>query len=78
MSMMTNTSDEMESTVMDALRECVRHTPYSIYQYMRVIELASKHGDKVEYYLTKKQKMMWSNLATYIKGIEMIKEMMKK
>lgn len=55
-----------EKIVTKALKWCVIHTPYSMYQYMRVIELSDKYGEKAIYHLTKKQAEMYKFLTTAI------------
>lgn len=55
-----------EKIVTEALKWCVIHTPYSMYQYMRVIELSDKYSEKAIYHLTKKQAEMYKFLTTAI------------
>lgn len=61
---MTKTNEEKAIT--EALKWCVTHTPYSMYQYMRVIELIDKYGEKTIYHLTKKQGEMYKFITTAI------------
>ena len=63
--METKLSNE-EKAVTEALKWCVTHTPYSIYQYMRVIEVSDKYGEKTIYHLTKKQGEMYKFITTAI------------
>ena len=62
----TKTKTNEENVVTEALKWCVTHTPYSMYQYMRVIELIDKYGEKTIYHLTKKQGEMYKFLTTAI------------
>lgn len=55
-----------EKAVTESLKWCVTHTPYSIRQYMRVIELTDKYGEKAIYHFTKKQNEMYIFLTTAI------------
>lgn len=62
----TKTKTNEENAITEALKWCVTHTPYSMYQYMRVIELIDKYGEKTIYHLTKKQGEMYKFITTAI------------
>lgn len=59
---MTKTNEE--NAITEALKWCVTHTPYSMYQYMRVIELIDKYGEKAIYHFSKKQNEIYIFLTT--------------
>ena len=75
--METKLSNE-EKAVTEALKWCVTHTPYSIYQYMRVIELIDKYGEKAIYRFSKKQNEMYIFLTTALDVQVYIQEMEQK
>lgn len=50
--------------VTEALKWCITHTRYTMYQYMTVIRLLDKYGDKAIYRFSKKQNEMYIFLTT--------------
>lgn len=70
-------NNDESKIVTEALKWCVTHTPYSVYQYMRVIEMIDKYGDKTYYRLSKKQKEMYTFITTAIDMQLYMKQMTK-
>lgn len=64
-----------KKAVTEALKWCVTHTPYSIRQYMRVIELVDKYNDKAIYRFSKKQNEMYIFLTTALDVQVYVQEM---